>query len=160
MAFNPFRSLAGILSPRNIIGRVADGLEAFADSLGAIAENELPGETPKQKRQRVRDEGRQRRKRRRATRRPIVPREPEPAPEPHEPPPPPEPPEPPDHGYYIRGEYEEGDEDAERATYATLGEAINAYEDLHDAGVPMDLLAVVFFPQRRFPYSLIVRPSR
>jgi hypothetical protein len=157
---NPFRSIAqsitGILSPRNFIARVAEGLEAFADALGAVAEQPLPGESPRQKRRRIRDEGRIRRRRRRATRRPIIPREPEPEPVPHEPEPEPDI----ESQYYIRGEYEEGDEDYERATFATLAEAIASYDDLNDAGVPTDLLAIVFFPDRRFPYSLIVRPSR
>jgi hypothetical protein len=153
---NPFRSLAGILSPRNLVARVAEGLEAFADALSSVAEQPLPGESPRQKRQRIRDEGRLRRRRRRATRRPIVPRQPEPEPEPHEPEPQPEV----EGSYFIRGEYEEGDEDAERATYATLAEALAAYEDLNEAGVPTDLLAIAFQPSRRFPYSIIVRPSR
>lgn len=156
---NPFRSLAGILSPKNLVSRIADGLEAFADALASVAEESLPGETPRQRRQRIRDEGRQRRTRRRRTRRPIVPREPEPEPEPQPPPPPLEPEEEPDHGYYVRGEYEEGDEDAGRATYATLAEALVAYVDLNEAGVPTGLLAIAFYPQRRFPYTLIVRKS-
>src|ERR1700677_3968773 len=110
---NPFRSLAGIFNPRNFIGRIADGLEAFADALAAVAEEPLPGESGKVKRRRVRAERRQVRVRRRSTRRPIIP-------EPHEPEPIQEVPteprgildaiiyeltgEEPEHGIYIYGE--------------------------------------------------------
>ena len=158
---NPFRSLAGIFSPRNLIGRVADGLETFADALAAVAEEQLPGETPREKRQRVRAERRQVRTRRRSTRRPIVPRvpaEPTPATEEEEEAEPEATLLP--FGIPIRGDLEIGDEDNERHTYATLDEALAAYTDLHEAGVPEDLLAIIFHPERRFPYSLIVRPSR
>jgi hypothetical protein len=145
---NPFRSL---------LTRIADGFEAFADSIAALAETAAPGETPKQKRRRLRAEGRARRRSKRQRKPGAQPRQLPfeiPTTQDYEPEP-----EPSATHVDIRGGLEEGDEQYERHSYGDLAQAIAAYEDLLDAGVPAELMAIVFYPTRRIPYVLIVRPS-
>lgn len=64
-----------------------------------------------------------------------------------------------DRPFLVAGRRDVVDPEYERHAYATEAEALAAFEDLSDAGVPEDLMAVFYWPKRRFRYVLYVGPS-